>query len=197
MRLSKTAEYSIIALLVAYSAFTPKAEPVQAFLQSGLGKALALLGVVYVWKTVSPLIAILLTVAFLRSTAGLFEGVDETLDKCAGKPNKNCDRLSSGLKYDPTTCKCTDGREPMCEGTDVYDSVNKKCGPSQGSVTAGVPTQSDLALAAPIVSSPTTSTAPMTTPGAAQDMASVPLPPPTPSPVTAVGGSNASTPGKV
>jgi hypothetical protein len=66
MRLSQNMEWAIVAALIAYIAFTPGVPMVRQFLSTGLGKAVGLAVIVYVWKYVSEPVALLLLVNFVR-----------------------------------------------------------------------------------------------------------------------------------
>ena len=66
MRISQTTEWAVIGVLIVYIAFTPGFQVVRQFLRTDAGKALALAAIVAVWKYVSPLIAVLLTINFVR-----------------------------------------------------------------------------------------------------------------------------------
>jgi hypothetical protein len=66
MRISQNTEWALIAALVLYLAFTPGFPVVRQLLSTDLGKALGLAAIVAVWKYVSPVVALLLTVNFVR-----------------------------------------------------------------------------------------------------------------------------------
>lgn len=85
MRITQTQELAVAAALVVYIAFTPGFQVVRSFLSTPVGKAIGLAVIVYVWKYVSALVALLLTVSFVRCS-GMREGVDETL----GPQAKSC-----------------------------------------------------------------------------------------------------------
>jgi hypothetical protein len=66
MRISQNTEWALIAALVLYLAFTPGFPVVRQLLSTDLGKALGLAAIVATWKYVSPVVALLLTVNFVR-----------------------------------------------------------------------------------------------------------------------------------
>lgn len=78
MRITQTQELAAAAVLIAYIVFTPGFQVVRSFLSTPIGKAIGLAVIVYVWKYVSALVALLLTVSFVRCS-GMREGVDATL----------------------------------------------------------------------------------------------------------------------
>ena len=152
MRVSSKIELLVAGVLIAYSAFTPRFQPVRDFLESGLGKALALVGVVYVYRSVSPLIALLMVVALCRSMfTQSWEGFDVPAPKCSN--SQPVVKTSSG------DFKCTDNSMPTCPPTKgdtatyPYDVKTGKCttlNAGQGTTTAseqvaGVATASNAA----------------------------------------------------
>ncbi len=66
MRISQKTEWILIAALIAYIAFTPGLSAVRQLLSTNVGKAVGLVAVVAVWKHVSPVVALLLTVSLVR-----------------------------------------------------------------------------------------------------------------------------------
>lgn len=208
MKLSRNTELGIVAVLIAYLAFTPGFQLIRDILSNPIGKALALAGIVYVWKFVSAIVAVLLLVGYVRcaSKGNVWEGLAMPPVTCTCGPGfkyndqlKTCVNDAGDIK-DPAACTCPAGY--------AYDTDSKECkevsqttepvSPTELPKPAGVDAvPSTPETAAPAVSSgPVTSTAPMTTPGAAQDMATTapvpsaaPAPGPTPSTSeTFVGG---------
>lgn len=191
MKLARNVEYSVIGLLIAYIAFGPRMEAVREILATPVGKFLALIGIVYVWKFVSALIALLLVIMFIRCSGGgmtIWEGLEITNSKCS---------CPTGYTYDiaAKTCKNKDGKSasPLactCPPGYSYDFTVKEC--KQSSVMSGpLPTPEELKKLDPLASStpapavstgPVTSTAPITTPGEAAAMATSTPPVPTPQP---------------
>jgi hypothetical protein len=66
MRISQKTEWALIAGLILYMAFMSGFQPVRELLGSGVGKAIGLAAVVATWKYVSPIVAILLSIEFVR-----------------------------------------------------------------------------------------------------------------------------------
>lgn len=102
MRISQTQETLVIAVLIAYIAFTNGFWPVRSFLSTSIGKVVGLVVVVGVWKQVSPVVALLLAISFVRC-AGMREGVDDTLSKSPCPPD------SVMIPDQPGKCRKTDG----------------------------------------------------------------------------------------
>ena len=99
MRLSQQNEWIAIGALIAYISLVPCPYAMKEFFSSAVGKIVALSAVVFVWKYVSELLAVLVLVAFLRSGA-----VREYLD--ASTPSMpSC---PPGQMMDTTTNKCKD-----------------------------------------------------------------------------------------
>jgi len=192
MKLSRNTEWGIIIALVAYLAFTPGFQIVKDILATSLGKAVALLVIVYVWKYVSAVIALLLLVGYIRCAKTnvweMFTGAEESC-VCEGsgfvwdrqsKTCKNAEGQSGAVK----TCTCANGYS-----WDGGEKGTKQCVPTSG-MQPPVPPPVEMPSVAPIPAAPettapatstgpVTSTAPMTTPGAAQAMvASAPPAPP-------------------
>jgi uncharacterized membrane protein len=77
MLLSGRNEWIAVAALIAYVSLVPCPYAMKEFFSSVLGKIVALGAVVYAWKYISQLVAVLLLVAFLRSGA-IREFLDES-----------------------------------------------------------------------------------------------------------------------
>lgn len=99
MRVTQTQEWILVAALIAYIAFTPGFDVVRSFLSTSVGKALGLAAIVYVWKCVSPVVALLLVVSFVRCSGGLMR---EGLGTCppgttpkSDMPGK-CSKMENG-----------------------------------------------------------------------------------------------------
>ena len=184
MKLSRNTEWGIILALIAYLAFTPGFQVVKDVLATSVGKALGLLAIVYVWKSVSATIALLLLVGYIRCAKTniweMFSGAEETC-VCEG----------SGYVWDSAskTCKDAEGKTgtiKSCVCANGYSWDGGEKGTKQCVATSGVqppipvmpplpPVVSAIPAApdttAPAVSTgPATSSAPMTTPGAVQAM---------------------------
>jgi len=100
MRLSQSQEWGLAALLIAYIAFTDGFSAVRRFMSTSVGKVVILGVIVYVWKYVSALIALLLTINFLRCL-GMREGVDASLSACP--PG------GTAIPDQPGKCRMSDG----------------------------------------------------------------------------------------
>ena len=101
MRLSQQNEWIAIGALIVYISLVPCPYAMKEFFSSVIGKIVALSTVVYVWKYVSELLAVLVLVAFLRSGA-----VREYLD--ASTPPPTVSACPPGQMMDTTTNKCKD-----------------------------------------------------------------------------------------
>lgn len=208
MRLTAQQEFIVIGVLIAYIAFVPAPTAVKDALRSALGKVVALVAVVYVWKYVSPIAALLLLLVYARD-AGF--SISEHLDvaplvcKCKN-PGFTPNATKSGCinkdgkedtAADALTCTCPDGY--------AWDIIQKSCQASQaneskpiaaaavGSAPA-IPAASDTAsTSAPAVSSgPVTSpNMPQTTGSAAGQMTASA----TPQSSASTGGAQPTTSG--
>ena len=107
MRITQTQEWALAAILIVYIAFTPGFQVVRSFLSSSVGKAIGLAVIVYVWKYVSALLGLLLTVSFIRC-AGMREGVNDTL---ATPAMFTCPEGTTKMSDKPGKCKKADGTE--------------------------------------------------------------------------------------
>jgi hypothetical protein len=96
MRLSQRNEWIVLGALIAYIVAVPTLPIVRDFLGSAIGKALGLGLIVYVWKYVNELVAVLLVIALFRSGA-----IREYLDN----PTPMC---GVGQTMDSATGKCKD-----------------------------------------------------------------------------------------
>lgn len=198
MKLSKNTEYAVIGALILYLAFLPPVQAIKTALSNPVGKAIALVTIVYVWKCISPIIAVLLAVGYVRCVSNVWEMFSgaEAECTCAG----------AGFTYDKASKKCKNekGEEGVvmactCASGYAWDVAKKECSPVTGDQPPlpVLPADASPAPAAPATSvSPVTSTAPMTTPGAAQEMASGGVPQ-TPTGGVQPGAGTISTAGTV
>ena len=140
--LSARNEMIAVGVLIAYLAFGPSIPAMRQILSSSVGKAVALAGIVYVYKFVSCSLALLLVVWYVRCSSGSWEGF--TTPTTTVQP----------------TITCPDGY--------AYDSMSKECKPTS-SMSGSVPPESSpsSSMGASVSTPPpnsAVSTAPMTTP---------------------------------
>lgn len=209
MKLTKSTEWVLLGALILYIVFTPGFSFALRILSNPIGNIAALVGIVYVWKNISALAAVLLVILYVKCTRmamrEMFSGAEDTCI-CEGE----------GFTWDKSVRKCRnaegkDGTVKSCTCIAGYSwdggpKGTQECVPTSGmtppvDMPADNPVASALeaeTAAAPAVSTgPATSTAPMTTPGAVQDMVSTTTAPGAPDAggvqPTASGGT-ASTP---
>jgi hypothetical protein len=214
MKLSQKTEWLLVGVLIVYIAFLQPLPVLQDMMATSIGKAAALAGVVYVWKYVSAIVALLLAVAVMRcmSMGRVWEMFSGAETSCV------CEQPETFM-WDPTTKKCMDkdGKEGpvkscVCASGYAWDGGEKgtkQCIPVSGTQPP-VPAPDSNPVAEQVASmeaavrnaapaeagTPTTgSTPPITTPGAAAEMAagvvSVPM---TPGGVQPGATTTASTP---
>lgn len=187
MKLNQRTEWALIIALIAYLAFTPGFQLIRDILSNPVGKAAALLGIVYVWKKVSAILAVLLALGYLRcaSKGNVWEGLEMPSAVCTCENGFNFDAAtkkcvgSKGEIKDPVACTCPSGY--------TYDSQTKECKQVSEMTEAVPPPAPEATPSAPATTTAApakdtgvvTSTAPITTPGAAQAMATT-APPATP-----------------
>ena len=193
MKLTRNTEWGLIAALIAYIAFTPGAQVVKSALATPVGKAVGLAAIVYVWKAVSPILALLLTVSFVRCATWnvweMFSGAEtacvcETADAVWDAESKTCKDASGKPAGGVKTCTCANGY-----AWDGGEKGTKQCVAVSGTQPpVPPPTENPTvqAIAGGMSGAPATggtpapSAPPMTTPGAAQQMATssaTPMPP--------------------
>lgn len=129
MKLSGRNEWIAIAALIAYIALLPGFQVVRDLLSTGVGKAVGLAAVVYVWKYVSEPVALLLLVSFLRC-ASMREGMENP------EPELHC---PAPFKLDANkTCKDEKGNPgppaTVCSPGQMWDG--SKCADSKPSSTS-------------------------------------------------------------
>jgi hypothetical protein len=183
MKLNQKTEWIVVGVLIAYLAFTPGFQFVRDILSNPIGKAVFLGLVVYVWKYVSAITAVLLLVGYIRCARNnIWEGLAMPAVSCT---------CPTGFTYDTDMKKCKNDknelRDPVaciCPSGYSFDSVTKECVESSVMTEPIAPTDTTTSspppeptpttpeTAAPAESdAPATSTAPATTPGAAQEAA--------------------------
>lgn len=213
MKLSKQTEWIVVGVLIIYIAFFQPMPVLRDMMSTSVGKAVALAAVVYVWKYVSAIVALLLAVAVVRCMGNVWEMFSgaETTCMCEGAPE---------YTWDPATKKCKnkDGKEGVVKSCvcasgyawDGGEKGTKQCVPVSGeqppipapdtnpvadNLEKVAAMEAAAANAAPAVSTgPATSSAPMTTPGAAADMAASASGPAPPMSGVQPTGLTASTP---
>ena len=140
--LSARNEMIAVGILIVYLAFGPGISVVRDLLSTSIGKALALAGIVYVYKYVSCSVALLLVIWYVRCSRSSWEGF--TTPTTTVQP----------------TCTCPDGY--------AYDSMSKECKPTSAMSGSVPPESAPSSTMGASVSTPppnaAISTAPMTTP---------------------------------
>jgi hypothetical protein len=167
MKLSQSTEYAVLAVLIVYLAFMKPFQFLREMVATPIGKVLALSGIVYVWKFVSPVVAGLLLVVYARCAGStIMEGM-ENEEKC---------KCPTGFVYDDSTKKC---RNPAgqtkppefcpCPSGYFWDVITSECKASSPETPTPVPVATPENTAPAASTGPVTSTAPMTTPSAVQE----------------------------
>ncbi len=125
--LSSRNEWIAIAILLVLIAFVPCPMAVKEFYGTPLGKAVAVGVVVYTWKYVSQLVAVLLVVMVLFRGGGMREFLDET---GVSPTNFKCD---DSFIYVADKKMCAKGNEmkaPTCnDASMMWDSAKGECIP--------------------------------------------------------------------
>ena len=181
MKLSQNTEWVILGALIVYIAFVPPIPAVRQFLSTAFGKLVGLAAIVYVWKSVSQIVAVLLLVAMIRCISSArvetFTGAEK---ECTCKNpeqykwdsvTKKC-RDSSGAEGEVESCACDNGY-----AWDGGEKGRKECIPTSGNeppIPPVVPTEANMmppteSIPAPAEKPTAAPTVPMTTPGAAQE----------------------------
>ena len=174
MRMTRNIELLVAAVIIAYISFLPKFAPLQDLLSTPVGKVLLLGAIVYLWKTTSALLALLLVIVFVTSVkTKVWEGMAVSAASC------NCD---DGYVYDSSTKKCKnnkgetkDPKSCQCPSGYAYDTISKQCNQSS-TMQEAIPVEkvepTSSSSGAPVSNAPpTNTTTPITTPGEAQTMA--------------------------
>lgn len=138
MRISQKTEWILIAVLIAYIAFTPGLPAVRQLLGTDVGKAVGLAAIVATWKYVSPVVALLLTVSLVRCASmreGMESGSTTPPATSSTPPNTYC---PENYSFDNGQCKnkTNDQTIPatVCLEGQTWDGT--KC---QGSSAASAP----------------------------------------------------------
>ena len=179
MKLTRNTEWAIIAALIAYLAFTPGVQVVKDALATPVGKAVALMVIVYVWKYVSATIALLLIISFLRCAKWnvweMFSGA-ETACTCENPTatwdatSKTCKDATGNDAGGVKSCICANGY-----AWDGGEKGTKQCVPTSGTQPPVPPPATNpaapaagttLGASAPATAGPAApSSVPITTPG--------------------------------
>jgi hypothetical protein len=118
MKLTRKTEWAIIAVLIVYIAFSSGFQIVKDILATPLGKAAGLAAIVAVWKFVSPTIALLLAISFLRCAKSnvweMFSGAEtactcETPGAIWDAQSKTCKDATGNAAGPVKTCTCSNG----------------------------------------------------------------------------------------
>jgi hypothetical protein len=156
MRISQNTEWALIAALIVYLAFTPGFPVVRQLLSTDVGKAVGLAAIVAVWKYVSPVVALLLTVNFVRC-ARMREFMENASGPSTPPPNTHC---PEGYTFDNGQCKGENGQSvpaSVCLTGQTWDG--NKC---VGSGTTAPPPPPPPAVTPPPSMSSTTTKQPFT-----------------------------------
>jgi hypothetical protein len=149
MKLTRNTEWAVIAALIVYIAFIPGVPIVKELLATPLGKAAGLAAIVYVWKFVSPIIAILLTISFLRCAKwNVWEGFSGAESACTcensaaiwDSQSKTCKDASGNAAGPVKTCTCTNGY-----AWDGGEKGKKQCVPVTNTQAPVPPTENPVA----------------------------------------------------
>jgi uncharacterized membrane protein (DUF485 family) len=171
-------EMLVIAGLIVYLSFFKPFGFLREIMATPIGKALALSGIVYVWKYVSPVVAGLLIIVYVRcaSMSNIFEGMENASESC---------KCPAGYLYDEATKKCRNPKGETktpefcpCPTGYFWDVISGECKASSPETPSPVPVVTADNKAPATSSGPVTSSAPMTTPSAVQDAIANMTPPP-------------------
>jgi hypothetical protein len=158
MRLSQNTEWAIIVGLVLYIAFTPGFQAVRDVLSTGIGKAVGLAIIVWAWKSLSPLIALLLVVNFVRCAS-----MRERMESGAGAMPSSTTHCPEGYTLDPDgQCKNESGGSvpaSVCMAGQQWDG-NKCAAPAPATAPAAAAPPPPAAMPPPPSMSSTTTKQP-------------------------------------
>ena len=142
MRISQKTEWALIAAVIAYMAFMSGFQPVRELLGSSVGKAVGLAAVVATWKYVSPIVAILLSIEFvrvavLREHATTQSGASGATSSTTPPPPAGAKPAVPMTTPTPPSTGCPDGmtKDPT-SGVCKKDEAPVIAGPSSTSSTA-------------------------------------------------------------
>ena len=119
-------EWIAVGALIVWIALIETPPALKDFLGSTVGKAVALATVVYTWKSVSQLVAVLLVVVMVRSGA-IREHADDPSIQPSSTPKCHCE---TGYEMDAATKQCKKGTETKpaqcCGLTQEWDGTKCK-----------------------------------------------------------------------
>jgi hypothetical protein len=133
MKLTPTVEWTLVAVLIVYIAFTPGFPIIKQVLLTPIGRAAALGVIAYVWKTVSPLVAALMLVSYLRCIpSNVWEGMDNIGPE--DKFERSCECPNTSFTYDKSSKKCVNDKGDFTNPTScscgpgmTYNAEKKEC----------------------------------------------------------------------
>lgn len=124
--LSSRNEWIAIGVLLVWIAFVPCPPAMKEFYATPLGKLVAFGAVVYAWKFLSPIVAVLLLVAILRSGS-----IREFLDETGVAPtNFKCEDTFVYVADKKMCAKGNEMKAPVCnDASMMWDSEKGECVP--------------------------------------------------------------------
>jgi hypothetical protein len=205
MKLSSRTEWIVVGVLIVYIAFVQPIPMLRDALATSVGKAVGLAAIVYVWKYVSAVVAILLAIAFVRCAKTpvweMFSGAetscecempeeymwDVAIKKCRNKDGKEGAVKScvcaagyawdGGAKGKKECIPVTTTQPPVPATNPVADNLAEQAKKDAEMVQAMDAAPATAAPAAPAATGPA-GTTPATTPGAAAEKFANPVPMP-------------------
>jgi len=125
--LSARNEWIAIGVILVLTALVPCPSAVKSFYATPLGKAVAVGIVVYAWKYVSQLVAVLLVVMVLLRSGAIREFLDDT---GMAPTNFKCDDSFIYVAEKKMCAKGNEMKSPTCnDGTMMWDSAKGECVP--------------------------------------------------------------------
>ena len=178
MRLSRNTELVIVGILIVVLASGTMTGVVSRFLSTTLGRIAGLAAIVYTWKYVSPVISLLLIIAYVRCSR-MVEGFDTAATTtCTCPPGftwSGADKLckKGDEAKEAISCTCVTGK--------TWDPIEKKCIDPPGATTPEVTAMEPSSGATVTPPGPVTNTNTITSPTEAAMMAAQAstAPPPT------------------
>ena len=143
MRISQKTEWALIAVVIAYMAFMSGFQPVRELLGSSVGKAIGLAVVVATWKYVSPIVAVLLSIEFVR-VAVLREHATNPSPPPTITPS-----CPENYTLENGQCKNKQGETMPMSTSSGTPPPGTSVPPSTNGATGGTPTKENLTLITP------------------------------------------------